>query len=297
MRSSSTSAAAATDTIDLKDEVEGLRQCRCRRTARRHAGISGSRATANTGSASSRAARASRSSSSRNPSRRRRSTAGRWCTGRSIGYGSSYRARYGTRLFAMPSSLSTASSRRSINRSATARIKDVRGRLGYEFSPKTSAFIETAREWRNYDDSTLRRQWLQAACGPALRVHAPRQRGGGRRLPHQESNGILDDIDSWAFRAQLRYDITPLLRTEIVGSRDIGAPSMDLGDAASNRIESEIGVRADYALGRDLTLTVGAGTAGSITSTRSEMTATYASPRAWNTCCVRRYRCGLTMHS
>jgi hypothetical protein len=138
-------------------------------------------------------------------------------------------------------------------------IKDVRGRLGYEFSPKTSAFIETAREWRNYDDSDFDGNGYKLLTG--LRYELTRLVNAEVAVGYlnQESNGILDDIDSWAFRAQLRYDITPLLRAEIVGSRDIGSPSMDLDDDPSNRIESEIGVRADYLLRRDLTLTVGAG--------------------------------------
>jgi hypothetical protein len=138
-------------------------------------------------------------------------------------------------------------------------VSDVRGRLGYEFSPKTSAFFEAAREWRDYEDSRFDGQGYKLLSG--LRYELTRLVNAEVAVGylHQDSAGILDNIDSWAFRAQLRYDITPLLRAEIVGSRDIGAPSMDLGIEASNRIESEIGVRADYAVRRDVTLTVGAG--------------------------------------
>lgn len=138
-------------------------------------------------------------------------------------------------------------------------VKDARARLGYEFSPKTSAFVEATREWREYDDSRFDGQGYKFMSG--LRYEFTRLVNAevAAGYMYQDTAGILDDIDSWAFRAQLRYDITPLLRAEIVGSRDISAPSMDLGTAASNRIESEIGVRADYALRRDLTLTVGAG--------------------------------------
>jgi hypothetical protein len=138
-------------------------------------------------------------------------------------------------------------------------VKDIRGRLGYEFSPKTSAFIETAREWRDYEDSRFDGQGYKLLSG--LRYEFTRLVNAEVAVGymHQDADGMLDNIDTWAFRAQLRYDITPLLRAEIVGSRDVGAPSMDLGIAASNRVESEIGVRTDYALRRDLTLTVGAG--------------------------------------
>jgi hypothetical protein len=138
-------------------------------------------------------------------------------------------------------------------------VADIRGRLGYEFSPKTSAFVETAREWRHYNDSQFNGQGYKLLSG--LRYELTRLVNAEVAVGymHQDSNGILDDIDSWAYRAQLRYDITPLLRAEVVGSRDIGAPSMEQPGDASNRIESEIGVRADYAIRRDVTLTVGAG--------------------------------------
>jgi hypothetical protein len=42
----------------------------------------------------------------------------------------------------------------------------------------------------------------------------------------------------------------------MVGSRDVGSPSQD--GVGSNRINSEIGVRADYAIRRDVTLNAGA---------------------------------------
>lgn len=136
-------------------------------------------------------------------------------------------------------------------------VKDIRGRLGYEFSPKTSVFAETAREWRDYEDSRFDGIGYKLYSG--LRHELTRLVNAEVAVGymHQDSDGMLDNIDTWAFRAQLRYDITPLLRAEVVGSRDIGAPSLD--GTGSNRIESEIGLRADYLLRRDLTLTVGTG--------------------------------------
>jgi hypothetical protein len=138
-------------------------------------------------------------------------------------------------------------------------INDVRSRLGYEFSPRTSAFLESAYEWRNYDDSRFDSTGYKLLTG--LRYEFTRLVNAEVAVGylHHNSDGILDDIDTWAYRAQLRYDITPLVAAEIVGSRDVGSPSMDLGIAASNRVDSEFAVRVDYAIRRQVTLMVGAG--------------------------------------
>jgi hypothetical protein len=74
---------------------------------------------------------------------------------------------------------------------------------------------------------------------------------------HHDPDGALNEIDTWTYRAQLTYDVTPLMVIALVGSRDVSSPSQV--SAGSNRLHSDFGIRGDYAIRRDVTLMAGAG--------------------------------------
>ncbi len=131
------------------------------------------------------------------------------------------------------------------------------GRTGYEVSPKTSGFVESSFFKRDFQDSQFEGDGYTALAG--VRHEVTRLVVGEAAVGylHFGSTGQLSDIDTWTYRGKLSWGATPLMTIALVGERNIGFPTNIAG--ASNTIDSTIGIRADYALRRDLTLTAGGG--------------------------------------
>lgn len=130
------------------------------------------------------------------------------------------------------------------------------GRLGYEISPKTSVFAESSYDTREYEDGRVDGDGYKVGVGARYeltRITSAEAAIGYRY--YDPSRPEFDEIDDWYYRARLRWDVTPLMTVALVGSRDVGSPSQD--GTGSNRINTEIGVRADYAWKRDVTLNAG----------------------------------------
>ena len=129
-------------------------------------------------------------------------------------------------------------------------------RLGYEISPKTSVFVETSYDTREYEDSRLDGDGYKVGAGfryELTRITSAEAAFGYRS--YDPDLPTLRVIDDWYYRAQLRWDVSPLLTVALVGSRDVGSPSQYA--RGSNRINTEAGVRADYAFKRDITVHAG----------------------------------------
>ena len=130
-------------------------------------------------------------------------------------------------------------------------------RLGYEISPRTSIFVESGATTRNFNDDVFEGDQYNALAG--FRYELTRLVSGEAAIGylHFNSSGGLSDEDTWSYRGQLAWEATPLMTVALVGSRDLGSPTNVGG--SSNTIDSDIGVRGDYAFRRDITLTAGVG--------------------------------------
>lgn len=129
-------------------------------------------------------------------------------------------------------------------------------RLGYEISPKTSVFAETSYDTREYEDARMDGEGYKVGAGfryELTRITSAEAAIGFRS--YEPDLATLKSIDDWYYRAQLRWDVSPLLTVALVGSRDVGSPSQYA--TGSNRINTEIGVRADYAWRRDVAFNAG----------------------------------------
>jgi hypothetical protein len=138
------------------------------------------------------------------------------------------------------------------------RIYNGLARIGYEVSPRTSFFIESAAAARNFTDDRFAGDQYSGSLG--FRYELTRLVSGELAVGymHFDSSGGLSDSDTWSYRGHLAWDPTPLTSLSFVGSRDLGTPTLDVG-GASNTVDSSVGIRADYALRRDVTLTAGIG--------------------------------------
>lgn len=129
------------------------------------------------------------------------------------------------------------------------------GRVGYELSPKTSAFVEGAWNNRDYNSSRFNAEGYSASVG--VRYEFTRLVKGEAAVGYMNYNASsnLNDVGTWSYRGQLVWLATPLMQVALVGSRDLGSPSAI--STGSNRVTSDIGVRADYAWRRDVTFSAG----------------------------------------
>jgi hypothetical protein len=131
-------------------------------------------------------------------------------------------------------------------------------RLGYDVSPKTALFVEGFYDIRDYEDDRVDGEGFKFGTG--VRYELTRVTSAEAAIGHRffgPGTATFTEIESWYFRSQLRWDVSPLMTIAVVGSRDVGAPSQD--GTGSNRINTEIGVRGDYAIKRNVTLFAGLG--------------------------------------
>lgn len=136
-------------------------------------------------------------------------------------------------------------------------IYDATGRTGYEFSPKTSIFIEGSINTREFSDGSFDGDGYKALGGIRREITRLLYGEAAVGTMHFHSTANLNDVDTWTYRGQLRWDATSLVMLSLVGSRDLGTPTDVAGD--SNVIETDFGARADYAFRRDITLMAGTG--------------------------------------
>jgi hypothetical protein len=132
-------------------------------------------------------------------------------------------------------------------------ISEAIGTVGYEVSPRTSLFAELAHNWRDYRGAAFDSEGYRVLAGVSYEL-TRLMRGeiaAGYLSQHFESS-VRDDISTYTYRGQLVWEPTPLIRMILVGRRDVGPPSHFPG--TSSRIDSEAGVRIDYAVRRNLTL-------------------------------------------
>ncbi|MFN0220013.1 MAG: outer membrane beta-barrel protein [Hyphomicrobium sp.] len=130
-------------------------------------------------------------------------------------------------------------------------------RSGYEFSPKTSIFLEGGYDRREFGDVVFDSDGHHGSVG--LRYEFTRLLDAEVAVGYQNSStqSSLDDIDTWTYRANLSWSVTPLMTIALVGTRGLTSPSKIAAD--SNRILSDLGLRWNYAVKRDLTVSAGIG--------------------------------------
>jgi hypothetical protein len=136
-------------------------------------------------------------------------------------------------------------------------INELTSRLGYEFSPKTSAYVESVYEARDYEDNRFDADGYKLLAGLRAELNRVLSADVAIGFMHYDAARQLADIDTWTYHAQLVYAISPTVTAALVGSRELGSPSEFT--VASHRIESEIGLRADYEVHTDVLLMAGAG--------------------------------------
>jgi hypothetical protein len=136
-------------------------------------------------------------------------------------------------------------------------IYDMLARTGYEVSGKTSVFVEVGTKSRNFEDTQFNGDERRVLAG--FRYELTRLLYGEAAVGYLQlmSSGGLADAETWSYRGRLAWDATPLMSFALLGSRSIGSPT-EIG-GPSNTIRSDAGVRADYAIRRDVTLMAGVG--------------------------------------
>lgn len=132
-------------------------------------------------------------------------------------------------------------------------ITEVVNRTGYEFSPKSSVFVESAYGWRDYHDNVFDNEGYRVLAGiqaEASRVLRGEISGGwmSYRGSHEASVG---GIETYNYRARAYWEPTPLMLVMLFGGRDVGV-STEGGKSLS--VTSDIGVKVDYELLRNLLL-------------------------------------------
>jgi hypothetical protein len=136
-------------------------------------------------------------------------------------------------------------------------IYDMLARTGYEVSGKTSVFLEAGTKSRNFDDARFEGDERRTLVG--FRYELTRLLYGEAAVGYLQlsSSGGLTDAETWSYRGRLAWDATPLMSVALLGSRSIGSPT-EVG-GPSNTVRSDVGVRVDYDIRRDVTLMAGIG--------------------------------------
>ena len=133
-------------------------------------------------------------------------------------------------------------------------ITEAVNRTGYEVSPKTSLFVETAYGWRDYEDTTFNNQGYRILGG--VQMEASRvlrgEVSGGWMSYSGEGAGNVGSVDTYSYRARVFWEPTTLILVAITGGRDVGV-SAEGGKSLT--VTSDLGVRVDYELLRNLILT------------------------------------------
>ena len=133
-------------------------------------------------------------------------------------------------------------------------ITEAVNRTGYEVSPKTSLFVETAYGWRDYEDTTFNNQGYRILGG--VQMEASRvlrgEVSGGWMSYSGEGAGNVGSVDAYSYRARVFWEPTTLILVAITGGREVGV-SAEGGKSLT--VTSDLGVRVDYELLRNLILT------------------------------------------
>lgn len=125
-------------------------------------------------------------------------------------------------------------------------------RIGYEISGRTSVFVEGIYDWRTYHDSTFDGEGYRVLGGVKYEFTTLIRGEFAAGFLHEDFDSLFrNTIDTYTYRAQILWSPTPLITVGLIGGRDLNSPSAFL--KGSNVINSQAGVRVDYAFKRYLT--------------------------------------------
>jgi hypothetical protein len=140
----------------------------------------------------------------------------------------------------------------------SGQIYRVVNRSGYEFSGKTSIFIENYYDWRNYEAPTYNSDGYRILGGVRYGLTTFLRGELAAGWMHEGFSAIgRSNLDTYSYRMQVQWEPTPLFNVALVGNRDLATPSEYYG--GSSRLNTEAGVRAQYSLRPDVQLNAGAG--------------------------------------
>jgi hypothetical protein len=124
-------------------------------------------------------------------------------------------------------------------------------RVAYEISPMTSVFVEVGWNKRDFRTSPLNSDGWRGTGGVSFELSRLIQGEAfvGYMSQNYDSPTILD-VSSYTYGGNLKWMPTPLTTVTLLGERKIGESSF--GGGFSSRIKSDIGVRVDHELLRNL---------------------------------------------
>lgn len=126
-------------------------------------------------------------------------------------------------------------------------------RANYVVSPLTSFFVTYNHNWRDYQAELFDSSGSSVSGGLSYEFSQLLKAEASAGILWQDSTGAtLDDINTYTYNASLLWSPTRLIDVALIGSREVGGPSQFAG--ASNRISSDVGVRANYAIWSNLRL-------------------------------------------
>jgi hypothetical protein len=127
-------------------------------------------------------------------------------------------------------------------------------RTGYELSARTSIYGEVARVWTDFHGHEYDGDGYRLLAGIRYELtRLTRADVAVGVLEHDFDQPGIKDVDAWTWRAQVFWNPTPLTQIVLSGRRDIGVADFYSND--SSRLASEVGLRADYDIRRDVRLT------------------------------------------
>ncbi len=140
----------------------------------------------------------------------------------------------------------------------TGSITEGISKVGYEFQPNTSLFIEARVNERDYGGTQFDSRGTVVLGGLSYEIglwsRAEIAIGG---MEQSTDTGMLRDVSTWVYRSALQWELSPFIRLAFSSYRELGAPSLIAG--ASSRVDTEVAARVDYSILRNLVLTGGVG--------------------------------------
>jgi hypothetical protein len=137
-------------------------------------------------------------------------------------------------------------------------IYKAEGRAGYELSARTSLFVDSSYNWRNYADQAFDSSGYSLLGGVKHEFSNFFRGELAVGWMHEGFDSIdRSSIDTYAYHGQIQWAPTSVISVTFLGNRQLGEPSSFYG--GSSRVDTEAGLRVNYALRENVILSGAAG--------------------------------------
>jgi hypothetical protein len=132
-------------------------------------------------------------------------------------------------------------------------IHELNGKVGYEASPRTALFADVTHKRREYRDPAFNTQGYGVLGGISCEfTRLIRGEAAAGYMSQEFESPLRKEVSTFTYRGQLHWEPTPLVGLVFFGNREVAVPSNFAG--TTTFINSQAGVRVDYAISGHLTL-------------------------------------------